>query len=81
MADRSYARARRLVGNTPGLLNNEGYSYMLRGDLRHARAKFEAALRLNPNNPVTINNMALLNSSSRFIERAPNGEPCGSVLC
>ena len=81
LADRSYARARRLVGNTAGLLNNEGYSYMLRGDLRRARARFEAALRLNPDNPVTINNMALLNSSSKYIERAPDGEPCGSVLC
>ena len=81
LADKSYARARMLVGNTSSLLNNEGYSYMLRGDLSHARAKFEAALRLSPNNAVTVNNSALLSSSSKFIERAPNGEPCGSVDC
>ena len=81
LADRSYARARALVGDTISLLNNEGYSYMLRADLTHARAKFEGALRLNPNNAVTINNMALLNSSSKYIERAPDGEPCGSVNC
>jgi Flp pilus assembly protein TadD len=81
LADRSYTAAARLVGDTPSLLNNEGYSYMLRGDLTKARAKFEAALRLDPGNATTINNIALLNQSSRFVERASNGEPCGSVDC
>ena len=81
LADRSYAAAAKLVGDTPSLLNNEGYSYMLRGDLRRARAKFDAALSLDPGNATTINNLALLNQSTRFIERASNGEPCGSVDC
>jgi Tfp pilus assembly protein PilF len=81
LADRAYAAAVKLVGETPSILNNEGYSYMLRGDLRRARAKFEAALKLDPNNQTTINNIALLNSSSTFVERALNGEPCGSVDC
>ena len=81
LADRSYAQATRLVGATATILNNEGYSYMLRGDLPHARGKFVAALRLSPHNATTINNLALLNESSRFIERAANGEPCGAVDC
>jgi Flp pilus assembly protein TadD len=81
LADRSYAQARRLVGNTGSLLNNEGYSYMLRGDLGRARAKFEAALRVSPSNPVTTNNLALLDSSSKYIDRASDGEPCSSVMC
>ena len=81
LADRSYAAAAKLVGDTPRLLNNEGYSYMLRGELTKARAKFDAALRLDPGNATTINNLALLNQSSQFVERAPNGEPCGSVDC
>jgi len=81
LADGSYTRAHALVGDTISLLNNEGYSYMLRGDLTHARAKFEAALRLSSRNAVTTNNMALLNSSSKYIERGPDGEPCGSVNC
>ena len=46
---------------TPSILNNEGYSYMLRGELRKARAKFDAALRLDPGNATAINNLALLN--------------------
>ncbi len=54
---------------------------MLRGDLAKARASLDAALRLDPSNPTTLNNRKLLNSSTRFVERAPNGEPCGSVSC
>jgi Flp pilus assembly protein TadD len=81
LADHAYAAADRLVGKTPNLLNNEGYSYMLRGNLRLARAKFDAALSLDPHNSTTINNLALLDASSKFIKRAPNGEPCGSVDC
>jgi Flp pilus assembly protein TadD len=81
LADRSYAAAAKLVGDTPSILNNEGYSYMLRGELAKARAKFDAALRLDPGNAATINNLVLLNQSSRFVERASNGEPCGGVDC
>lgn len=81
LADRSYAAAARLAGNTPTLLNNEGYSYMLRGDLKKARAKFYAALRRDPGNATATNNLALLNESARYVERAANGEPCGSVDC
>ncbi len=81
LADRAYAAAVKLGGNSPKLLNNEGYSYMLRGDLKQARTKFEAALKLDPTNQTTINNLTLLNSSSRFVDRASNAEPCGSVDC
>jgi Flp pilus assembly protein TadD len=71
----------KLVGHTSNILNNEGYSYMLRGDLKKARAKFEAALRQDPGNAAATNNLALLNQSYRYVERASNGEPCGSVDC
>ena len=81
LADRAYAAAAKLEGETPRLLNNEGYSYMLRGDLKAAQAKFQRALRLDPNNETTLNNIKLLNSSENFIERSANGEPCGSVDC
>ena len=81
LADRAYAAAAKFEGETPRLLNNEGYSYMLRGDLKAAHAKFRAALRLEPNNQTTLNNIKLLNSSQNFIERSPSGEPCGSVDC
>jgi len=81
LADQAYAAATKLEGVTVRLLNNEGYSYMLRGDLKAARAKFQSALKLDPNNQTTLNNIKLLNDSTRFIERSANGEPCGSVDC
>jgi Flp pilus assembly protein TadD len=71
LADRAYFFAIKLVGETTEILNNQGYSYMLRGDLVNARKKFLKAYEREPNNPTVINNLQLLNSSSRFIQRAP----------
>jgi Flp pilus assembly protein TadD len=72
LADRAYRQAIRLAGETTEILNNQGYSYMLRGDLVAARAKFMKAYEREPNNPTIANNLRLLNSSSRFIQRNPN---------
>jgi Flp pilus assembly protein TadD len=71
LADRAYAYAIRLVGETTEILNNQGYSYMLRGDLANARRKFFKAYEREPGNPTIANNLQLLNSSSAFIQRAP----------
>lgn len=71
LADQAYQTAIKLAGETVSLLNNQGYSYMLRGDLVKARAKFLKALAKEPNNPIIRNNLALLSSSKRFIQRAP----------
>ena len=81
LADQAYGAAAKLEGSTVRLLNNEGYSYMLRGDLKTARVKFQSALQLDPSNQTTLNNIKLLNDSTKFIERSANGEPCGSVDC
>jgi Flp pilus assembly protein TadD len=69
LADQAYASAIRLVGETVQILNNQGYSYMLRGDLVKARLKFQKAYELDPTNPTIVNNLELLNSSQRFIHR------------
>jgi Tfp pilus assembly protein PilF len=75
LADQAYAQAVRLGGETSGILNDQGYSYMLRGNLTAARRKFEKANSLDPGNPVIVNNLELLNGSRRFIERPPNNQP------
>src|SRR5262245_46779400 len=62
LADRAYRMAIRLAGQTTEILNNQGYSYMLRGDLMAARAKFMKAYEREPNNPTIANNLRLLNS-------------------
>ena len=72
LADRAYGQAIKLVGETVQLLNNQGYSYMLRGDLQRARQKFHKAYELNPGNPTILNNIELLNGSRKFIERDPD---------
>jgi Flp pilus assembly protein TadD len=71
LADRAYTYAIRLVGETTEILNNQGYSYMLRGDLANARRKFLKAYEREPGNPTIANNLQLLNSSSSFIQRSP----------
>jgi len=72
LADRAYQSAIRLVGETPAILNNRGYSYMLRGNLVAARQEFLKAYEREPNNPTIINNLKLLDGSRRFIERSPS---------
>jgi Flp pilus assembly protein TadD len=71
LADQAYATAIKLTGETVQILNDRGYSYLLRGDLGKARAKFLKAYQLDPTNPTVINNIQLLNSSYRFVERIP----------
>ena len=65
LADRAYRSAIRLSGETVQILNNQGYSYMLRGDFNNARVKFQKAFRLDPSNPTIVNNLEILNSKSR----------------
>ena len=72
LADRAYRAAIRLTGETTQILNNEGYSYMLRGNLVAARRKFLKAYEREPNNPTVNNNLLLLNSSYKYIQRAPH---------
>ena len=69
LADRAYATAIKLTGETTDILNNQGYSYMLRGDLKGARLKFLKAYRRDPTNPTIVNNLKLLDESERFIRR------------
>jgi Flp pilus assembly protein TadD len=75
LADQAYAAAIRRGGVTVQILNDQGYSLMLRGDLTGARRKFEKAYSLDPGNVTIANNLKLLNGSRAFIERAPENQP------
>ena len=59
------ARPSRIVGPTAEILNNQGYSYMLRGDYKHAREKLGEAQRRDPGNKYVLNNIQLLQDSYR----------------
>lgn len=65
LADRAYNQAIGIVGPTAEILNNQGYSYMLRGDYKRARAKLADAQRKEPGNRFVQNNIQLLEESSR----------------
>lgn len=69
LADRAYAKLHGLIGGTVEYYNNVGYSYLLRGDLKRARAAFLKAYDLDPKNEVVANNLELLGSSLRYAER------------
>lgn len=58
LADRAYRQVRKLLGPSAEVLNNEGYSQLMRGNLRRARQLFERAYKMDPNNPVIQRNLA-----------------------
>ena len=64
LADRAYAEAVKIIGPTPEVMNNQGFSYMLRGDYRRARSMFVAAQAKDPKNPYIANNLRLLEESA-----------------
>lgn len=64
LADRAYAQAIRIAGPTVEIINNQGYSLMLRGKYAEAAAKFAQAARKAPENPYVKNNIRLLAEST-----------------
>ncbi len=52
------------------ILNNEGYSQMLRGNLKAARQKFLQAAGRDPGNPTIQNNIRLLEGSAPYFAPA-----------
>ena len=65
LADRAYDQAIKLVGPKPEILNNQGYSYLSRGDFRRARGKLADARAKDPQNPTILANIDLLERAER----------------
>ena len=63
LADRAYAEAIRIIGPTVEILNDEGFSYMLRGDYGRAHKLLEQAQAKDPDNPYVQANLRLLDDS------------------
>jgi Tfp pilus assembly protein PilF len=63
LADRAYAEAVHILGPTVEILNDEGFSYMLRGDYARAHKLLEQAQAKDPANPYVQANMQLLEDS------------------
>lgn len=60
LADRAYAQAIRIVGERVEIINNQGYSYILRGDYQRARERLMLASVKAPDNPHVQANLQLL---------------------
>ncbi|QKV17789.1 tetratricopeptide repeat protein [Oricola thermophila] len=59
LSDRAYDRLIKLAGRKPAILNNQGYSYILRGDMDKARRILADAMALAPGNPIIEGNWKL----------------------
>ena len=62
LADRAYAEAVRLIGPTVEILNDEGFSYMLRGDYPRA---YKLLTKPRPRIPATPTSRPICNCSKR----------------
>lgn len=67
LADRAYAHAIELVGRNAVVLNNLGYSYLLRGEVQKARQLLLEAYEKAPADPAIRNNIALLDASAQYL--------------
>jgi Flp pilus assembly protein TadD len=65
LADRAYGEAIKLAGPTADILNNRGYSYLLRGDIRRASQDLSAAAAKDPANELIQNNLRTLDERAR----------------
>ena len=65
LADRAYGQAMRLVGRTPEILNDLGFSFMMRGDYARANKTLQEAEAKDPSNPYIQANLHLLAQSFR----------------
>jgi len=63
LADRAYEELLGLAGRRPRIINNIGYSHLLRGDRKRARELLMEANAALPGDPVVQANLALLNKS------------------
>jgi tetratricopeptide (TPR) repeat protein len=66
LADLAYRHAIRLEGENYIILNNRGYSYLLRGDICRARRLLERAMVLAPGDPTIANNIAVMDAGLAY---------------
>jgi Flp pilus assembly protein TadD len=70
LADKAYERALALDGKNSTILNNAGYSQLLRGNTEKARQLLLKAYEIDPGNPYILNNLALLGETSETVRRS-----------
>ncbi len=69
LADNAYDKVLLLAHDNAVILNNAGYSQLLRGNIEGARRFLLRAYELDPNNPYIANNLKLLGESKKTVKR------------
>jgi Flp pilus assembly protein TadD len=69
LADKAYDKVLVLASDNAVILNNAGYSQLMRGNIEGARRFLLRAYELDPTNPYIVNNLALLGESKRTVKR------------
>ena len=72
LADQAYEKVLQLGAQNATILNNAGYSQLLRGNLQSARRFLLRAYELEPDNPYIQNNLKLLGESEKSVKRSGN---------
>jgi len=72
LADQAYEKVLQLGAQNATILNNAGYSQLLRGNLASARRFLLRAYELEPDNPYIQNNLKLLGESEKSVKRPGN---------
>jgi len=72
LADQAYEHVLQLASQNATILNNAGYSQLLRGNLPSARKFLLKAYELEPDNPIIQNNLRLLGESEKSVKRSGN---------
>jgi tetratricopeptide (TPR) repeat protein len=62
-ADAAYGKATEVGGSQPDIVNNQAWSYLLRGDWARARDGFQRAVQLDPKSPRIANNLELASAA------------------
>lgn len=69
LADKAYEKVLTLASDNAVILNNAGYSQLMRGNVEGARRFLLRAYELDPQNPYIANNLTLLGESKRTVKR------------
>lgn len=69
LADKAYVQVAKYGRDNPIVLNNAGYSQLLRGNIASARKFLLRAHELDPENPYIDNNLELLGESNKSVKR------------
>ena len=66
LAERAYKSAEQFAVDNVAVLNNHGYSYLLRGRIREASKLLNRAAQLDPENPTVANNLRMLRAGQSY---------------